>query len=118
MIAQTNGNRAIEIQTRSTAEGGGITHVSIAEATRCYANRMRKIFVTVHLPGSSVPAVAFIFQNDKIFRPGGVENKVGNCIPSRSETRIVQFAFQILSIFSKYYFVTRTGRVRLWRHRG
>jgi hypothetical protein len=76
-----------------TAEGGGATHVSITEATRRCANRMRKVFVTVYLPGSSVSAVAFIFQNDKIFRPGGVENKVGNCIPSGSETRIVQFAF-------------------------
>jgi hypothetical protein len=29
LIAQANGNRLIEIQTRSTAEGGGATHASV-----------------------------------------------------------------------------------------
>ena len=65
-------------------------------------------WVMVYWQQASSPAVSFIFQNDKIFRPGGVESKVGNCIAGRSEPRIVQFAFQVLSIFSKYYLVART----------
>ena len=57
----------------------------------------------------SAPLVPFIFQDEKILRPGGVESKVGNCIPGRSKNRIVQLAFQVLGIFSKDYPVTWTG---------
>jgi hypothetical protein len=57
----------------------------------------------------SVPVVPFIFQNEKIFCPGGVERKVGDCVPGGSKDGIVQFALQILGIFSKHYLVTWTG---------
>ena len=58
---------------------------------------------------ASVPVVPFIFQNEKIFRPGGVESKMGDCVPGGSEDRIVEFAFQILGVFSKHYLVARTA---------
>ena len=57
----------------------------------------------------SVPVVPFIFQNEKIFRPGGVESKVGDGIAGGSENRIVEFALKILGIFSKHYLVARTA---------
>ena len=57
----------------------------------------------------SVPVIPFIFQNEKIFRPGRVESKMGNGIAGGSENRIVEFAFKILGIFSKHYFVARTA---------
>jgi len=56
-----------------------------------------------------VPVVAFIFQNEKIFRPGGVESQMSNCVPGGSENRIVEFAFKILGIFSKHYLVARAA---------
>ena len=67
---------------------------------------------------SSTLIVSFIFQNEKIFRPGGVKGKVGDCISSGSENRIVQFSFQVLSVFSKHYLVTRASGVRWWCHSG
>ena len=57
----------------------------------------------------SAPLIPFIFQDEKILRPGGVENKVGDCIPDGSKDRVVQLAFQILGVFSKHYLVTWTG---------
>jgi hypothetical protein len=63
----------------------------------------------VYLPGLSAPVVPLIFQNEKILRPGGVERKVGDCIPCGSENWIVEFALQVLGIFSKHYLVTWTG---------
>jgi hypothetical protein len=58
---------------------------------------------------ASAPVVPFIFQDEKIFRPRGVESKVGDCIPSGSENRIVQLAFQVLGVFSKHYLIARTA---------
>ena len=63
---------------------------------------------------SSTLIVALIFQNEQVFRPGGVKGKVGDCISSRSKNRIVQFSFQVLRVFSKHYLVTRASRVRWW----
>ena len=57
----------------------------------------------------SVSVVTFIFQNEKIFRPGGVESKMSNRVSGGSENRIVEFAFQILRIFSKHYLVAGTA---------
>jgi hypothetical protein len=57
----------------------------------------------------SAPVVPLIFQNEQIFRPGGVESKVGDCIPGRSENRIVEFTFKVMSIFSKDYLIARTA---------
>jgi hypothetical protein len=57
----------------------------------------------------SAPLVPFIFQNEKILRPGGVESKVGDCIPGGSKDRVVELAFQVLGIFSKHYLVARTA---------
>jgi hypothetical protein len=57
----------------------------------------------------SAPVVTFIFQNEKIFRPGRVESKVGDCIPGGCENRIVEFAFKVLSVFSKHYLVAGTA---------
>ena len=57
----------------------------------------------------SAPVVSLVFQNEKIFRPGRVESKMGDCVPGRSENRIVEFAFQILGVFSKHYLVARTA---------
>jgi hypothetical protein len=56
---------------------------------------------------TSAAVVAFIFQDKKIFRPRGVKRKVGDCIASGSENRIVEFGFQILGIFPKHYLVAR-----------
>jgi hypothetical protein len=67
-----------------------------------------EIFVMVNWRWSA-SAVAFIFQNDKVFRPGGVENKVGDYVPGGSENGIIEFGFQVLSVFSKHYLVTRTA---------
>jgi hypothetical protein len=67
-----------------------------------------EIFVMVNWCWSA-PAVAFIFQNDKIFRPGGVESKMGDYVTGGSENGIVEFGFQVLSVFSKHYLVTRTA---------
>jgi len=55
--------------------------------------------------GASAPVVSLIFQNEKILRPGRVESKVGDCIPGGCENRIVEFAFKVLSVFSKHYLV-------------
>ncbi|MGB8130094.1 MAG: hypothetical protein WCG81_09905 [Candidatus Angelobacter sp.] len=53
--------------------------------------------------------VSFVFQNEQILRPGRVESKVGDCIPGGCENRIVEFAFKVLSVFSKHYLVARTA---------
>jgi hypothetical protein len=79
------------------------------ETTRRHPDRISKrVFVTVYLPASAA-VVPFIFQDEKILRPGGVESKVGDGIAGGSENRIVQFAFQILGVFSKHYLVARTA---------
>ena len=56
-----------------------------------------------------MPVVSLVFQDEKVFSPGGVERKVGDCIPGRSEDGIVQFALQVLGIFSKHYRIARTA---------
>jgi hypothetical protein len=80
-------------------------HVSLPESS---AREFLAVFCVEVFCWASAPAVAFIFQNDKIFRPGGVESKVGDYVAGGSENRIVEFCFQVLSIFSKHYLVTRT----------
>jgi len=57
----------------------------------------------------SALVVPFIFQNEKVFRPGGVESKMSNRVSGGSENRIVELAFQILGIFSKHYLVAGTA---------
>ena len=56
-----------------------------------------------------MPLVPLIFQNEKILCPGGVESKVGNCIPGGGKDRIIQLAFQVLGVFSKHYLVARAA---------
>ena len=40
-----------------------------------------------------------------------------DCVSRGSENRIVQFGFEVLSVFSKYYLVTRAPPVRRIVHR-
>ena len=96
------------IQAQSTAEGGGATHASLENHKSSPNGISERIFVIVYWP-ESVTVVPFIFQNEKIFRPGRVESKMGDGIAGGSENRIVELAFQILGIFSKHYFVARTA---------
>ena len=103
-----------------TAEGGGAqrmprsmeNHASLPESS------CGEIFVMVTCRASA-PVIPFIFQNEKILRPGRVESKVGDGIADGSENRIVEFALKILGIFSKHYFVARTcWSRRRWCHSG
>ena len=96
------------IQAQSTAEGGGATHASLENHKSSPNGISERIFVIVYWP-ESVTVVPFIFQNEKIFRPGGVESKVGHCIPSGSENKIVEFGLQVLCVFSKHYLIARTA---------
>src|SRR5580765_2483527 len=79
--------------------------------------RADSLVAGLSLAGSAL-LVPFVLQNEKIFRPGGVESKMCDGISGGGKDRVVELGLKVLSIFSKHYLVTRTGGVRWWHHSG
>jgi hypothetical protein len=87
------------------------------EALVLFFGRADSLVAGLSLAGSAL-LVPFVLQNEKIFRPGGVESKMCDGISGGGKDRVVELGLKVLSIFSKHYLVTRTGGVRWWHHSG